>query len=44
MKPTYATYECGCGWFCLVLEEARVTVYHCGKSCSKKPGGKKEGT
>lgn len=35
MKAKYEKASCDCGWFCLVLKEAKAIVYHCGKRLKK---------
>lgn len=40
MKAEYEKASCSCGWFCLVLKEAKTTVYHCGEQLQKTAGSK----
>lgn len=43
MRSEYEKASCDCGWFCLVLKEAKATVYHCGNECKKTAGSKEAG-
>lgn len=38
MTVAYEKASCSCGWSCLVLKEAKTTVYHCNKQCTKTAG------